>query len=123
MSTFLCRSGTSDPVTFVECFGQKQNTSTKYGQTSCVFDELLIFNMKNLDKEAFEEGFIRIAVRDSTIIPGGKKTMIGAFAVDAMQVVPILDNLQIIQHGHDDGHVARSINPTKSTKCTASGFH
>jgi hypothetical protein len=37
--------------------------------TSCVYDELLIFNMKNLDKETFQDGLIRIAVYDANAIP------------------------------------------------------
>ena len=68
--------GTSDPIVYVSCFGQKQNTITvpqvlyasyihtyiQYSThctfvkvTSCVFDELLIFNKKNVMKEDFEE--------------------------------------------------------------------
>jgi len=108
--------GTSDPVVYVECFGQKQNTicvksvsacsvtclqvhcscdqylfplllrkrllcvlftkirthlpliiSTQV--TSCVYDELFIFNMKDLDKETFADGLLRIACYDANSIP------------------------------------------------------
>ena len=51
-------SGTSDPVVFVEMdFGehkQKQNTAVISKQLSCVWDELLIFNLRNVDREEFE---------------------------------------------------------------------
>jgi hypothetical protein len=47
--------GLSDPVVYVECFGQKQCTSVKEKCLSAVWDELLIFNMRNLDKEEVEE--------------------------------------------------------------------
>lgn len=80
--------GTSDPIVFVECFGQKRNTIVIKQCTSCVFDELFIFNMKNIDKEAFEEGMIRISCFDSTIMSmiGGKNKMIGSYAIDATMV-------------------------------------
>jgi Ca2+-dependent lipid-binding protein len=61
--------GTSDPVVYVECFGQKQNTIVVKSVTSCVYDELLIFNMKNLDKETFADGLIRIACYDANAVP------------------------------------------------------
>jgi hypothetical protein len=78
--------GTSDPIVYVECFGQKQHTATMWGQCTCVFDELLLFNVKGLDKEAFEEGIIRVTVRDCNSVPGMKNTMIGAYAFDATSV-------------------------------------
>lgn len=46
----------------------------------------MIFNMKNLDKEAFEEGMLRIACYDSSVMPLVGKTMIGAYAIDASMV-------------------------------------
>lgn len=54
-----------------------------HGQTSCVFDELFIFNFKDLDKEAFEEGLIRIACYDYGLTGN---TMIGAYSLDATMV-------------------------------------
>ena len=56
---------TSDPVVYLECFGQKQNTQTVYGVTSCVFDEVLIFQMKGLTAEDVENGVINLAVKDA----------------------------------------------------------
>jgi hypothetical protein len=76
--------GTSDPICYVECFGQKQHTPTIYATLSCVYDELFIFNLKNLDKEAFEEGVIKISVYDANQNPLAKETMIGAYAFDGV---------------------------------------
>ncbi len=67
----------------MDAFGQRQNTQVIFGTTTCVFDELIIFNMKNLDKEQFSEGLIRIAVMDYNTL---KNTMIGAFTFDAATV-------------------------------------
>lgn len=78
--------GTSDPVVYIECFGEKQHTKTIHNVTNCVFDDLHIFNFRNLDKETFREGFIRVAVYDANIIGFMKNTMIGAYVVDAAQV-------------------------------------
>jgi len=75
--------GTSDPIVYVEVFGQRQQTQVIYGQTSCVFDELLIFNMKNLDKDQFTEGIIRVSVMDYNTL---KNTMIGAVAFDCANI-------------------------------------
>jgi hypothetical protein len=44
----------SDPVVSVEAFGQKQYTAVHPKCLSCVFDDVFIFNMRNLDKEDFE---------------------------------------------------------------------
>ena len=77
--------GSDDPVVEVECFGQKQHTRTLKGQINCVWDEVLIFNMKNLAKESFEDGVVRVSVKDANFIIGRKK-MIGAYAFDATSV-------------------------------------
>lgn len=76
--------GTSDPVVYVEVFKQKQNTTVKYSCTSCVFDELLIFDCKNMEKEEFEEAIIRVSCYDSNTI--GRNKMIGGWACDATHV-------------------------------------
>lgn len=80
--------GTSDPIVYVECFGQKRNTSVVKGVTSAVYDELFIFDVKNLTKESFLDGLIRISCYDQTLISniGGKNTMIGAYAMDSSMV-------------------------------------
>ncbi|RYH28936.1 hypothetical protein EON65_10335 [archaeon] len=76
--------GTSDPVVFIECFKQKRNTITVKGVTSAVYDEVFIFNVKNIDKDVLEKEVIRISCRDSS--PLVKGAMIGAYAFDAMTV-------------------------------------
>ena len=78
--------GTSDPIVYIECLGQKQNTKTLYAVTTCVFDELFIFNFKQLDKDAFSEGLIRVSIYDVNSNPLQKNTMIGSFMVDTMQI-------------------------------------
>lgn len=47
--------------------------------------QVFIFNMKNLDKETFETGLIRISCYDSGVF-GAMNTMIGAYAFDASMV-------------------------------------
>lgn len=54
--------GTSDPVVYVEAFGQKYATEVKESCLSCVFDETFVFGLRNLDKDVFEEGVIRYLV-------------------------------------------------------------
>ena len=75
-------NGTSDPVVAVECFGQKFSTKIVWGVSSCVFDEVLIFQCKGLTAEEFENGVINISCRDANLIPG-TSTMIGSYSFDA----------------------------------------
>ena len=74
-------NGTSDPVVFVECFGQKRHTAYFKDVTSCVFDQQFIFDIKGLDKHSFEEGLIRISCYDSNSVSNNE--LIGRFAMDA----------------------------------------
>jgi len=76
-------NGMSDPLVTIEMFGQKMNTAVVYSTLSPVFDDLLIFNMKNLDKDEFEEGLIRISVKDSGLLG---ETLIGSYSFDATYV-------------------------------------
>jgi hypothetical protein len=78
-------NGTSDPVCYVECFGQKRNTQVVHNVTSCVFDEVFIFNARNMDKEKFQEEVVRISCFDSGMM-GAMNTLIGAYAFDATMV-------------------------------------
>lgn len=73
-------TGTSDPVVFVEAFGQKQNTEVHEKTLNCVFDELLIFNKRDLDKEEFEEEVIKVSVMDADTFT--RNDLIGAYTVD-----------------------------------------
>ena len=68
----------------VTCLGQKMNSATVNNVTSCVFDELLIFNFKDLNKEQIEEGLIKISVLDAGFM--GKTKMIGASAFDMARI-------------------------------------
>lgn len=76
--------GTSDPIVQVECFGQKQHTRVVKSCNSCVFDELLIFNLKNVDKEQFMQGVVRVTCKSSVKI--GHSPMIGSYAFDASTI-------------------------------------
>jgi hypothetical protein len=60
--------GLSDPVCVVECFGEKQSTIVLPKALNCVFDELFIFNFRDLDKDVFEEGVISIKVNNANFI-------------------------------------------------------
>jgi hypothetical protein len=75
--------GTSDPIVYVEAFGQKQHTAVIYGQTSVVWDEVLIFNMKGLTKEEFNDASIRVSVMDWNSV---SNSMIGSYTIDAASV-------------------------------------
>ena len=78
--------GTSDPIVYVECLDQKQNTKVIYQKLNCVFDDVLIFNFKNIARETVEDGIIRISVMDANSVPMLKNTMIGAYTFDATAV-------------------------------------
>jgi hypothetical protein len=52
----------SDPIVYIEAFDQTQNTAVQPACLSCVYDELFIFNFRNMDKEVFSEGLIKIKV-------------------------------------------------------------
>ena len=71
---------------YVECFDQKQNTKVIYATINCVFDEVLIFNIKKCAKETFEDAIIKITVMDANSVPLQKNTEIGSFATDATSV-------------------------------------
>lgn len=47
----------------------------------CVFDELFIINKRNLDKECFKEGSIKISVMDADTLT--RNDLIGSYVVDA----------------------------------------
>jgi hypothetical protein len=77
-------NGMSDPFVTVEMFGKKQLTAVVSSTLNPVFDDLLIFNMKGLDKEEFEEALIKVTVKDSDLLTSND--MIGAYAFDATYV-------------------------------------
>jgi uncharacterized membrane protein len=77
-------NGMSDPFVTVEAFGQKFNTAVITSTLNPVFDDLLIFNIKGLDKEEFEEGLIKVTVKDSDFLTSND--MIGSYSFDATYV-------------------------------------
>jgi len=77
-------NGLSDPVVYVEAFGQKRNTKVMPSCLSAAFDERFIFNYRDMDKETFDAGQIRVNVMDADF--GSRNDMIGSFVVDASQI-------------------------------------
>ncbi|CAM9701229.1 unnamed protein product, partial [Scytosiphon promiscuus] len=78
--------GTSDPVVYVEAFGQKFATEVKTACLSCVFDETFVIGLRNLDKDLFEEGVIRVSVMDADGPVAIKNDLIGSYSFDAANV-------------------------------------
>ncbi|CAK4152774.1 unnamed protein product [Aphanomyces euteiches] len=74
-------NGSADPVVFVECMGEMQHTSVKPNQLSCVFDHLMFFNFKHLDKDDVESASIEVTVKDADG-PFGAADKIGFFRID-----------------------------------------
>lgn len=64
--------------------GQKQNTPVKKKMNSCVFDELLFFNLKSLEPESLEQGQIKVEVYDADTI--GRNDLIGLYQFDIVYV-------------------------------------
>jgi len=77
-------NGLSDPVVYVEAFGQKFNTKVIHKCLSAVYDERFIINIRDLDKEVFDAGQIKCTVMDADF--GSRNDMIGAFVVDASRI-------------------------------------
>ncbi|CBN78812.1 conserved unknown protein [Ectocarpus siliculosus] len=62
--------GTSDPVVYVEAFGQKFATEVVKDRLNAVFDETFVINLRNLDQDDFKEGVFRISVMDADVTIG-----------------------------------------------------
>jgi hypothetical protein len=80
-------NGLCDPVVCIECLGQRQYTSVKQKQLSCVFDETLFFTFRDLDKETVEQGSVKISVIDADAsnfgwTQGFGDELIGYFGID-----------------------------------------
>lgn len=80
-------NGLCDPVVAVDCLGQRQYTSVKKKQLSCVLDESLFFSFKDLDKETVAQGSIKVSVIDADafrfgLTGGYGEQLIGFFAMD-----------------------------------------
>lgn len=57
--TPFLRQGTSDPVVYVEAFGQKFATEVVKDRLNAVFDETFVINLRNMDQDDFKEGVFR----------------------------------------------------------------
>ncbi|ETV63562.1 hypothetical protein H257_19512, partial [Aphanomyces astaci] len=77
-------NGSADPVVFVECLGETQHTAVKPNQLSCVFDHLMFFNFKDLDKDTVEGASIQVTVQDADGPFSHDK--IGTFRIDVPYV-------------------------------------
>ncbi len=62
---FFCFKGTSDPVVYVEAFGQKFATEVVKDRLNAVFDETFVINLRNLDQDDFKEGVFRSVIWDA----------------------------------------------------------
>ncbi|CAB1121421.1 unnamed protein product [Ectocarpus sp. CCAP 1310/34] len=82
--------GTSDPVVYVEAFGQKFATEVVKDRLNAVFDETFVINLRNMDQDDFKEGVFRISVMDADLTIGSlgalKADLIGAVSFDATYV-------------------------------------
>eukprot|EP00752_Nemacystus_decipiens_P012043 g10677.t1 len=82
--------GTSDPVVYVEAFGQRFATEVVKDRLNAVFDETFVINLRNIDQDDFKEGVFRISVMDADVpIAGGlalKTDLIGAVSFDATYI-------------------------------------
>ena len=76
--------GTSDPVIFIEAFGQKVRTRCIKKVRSAVFDEEFIINVRNLDKDDFEDAVIKVNAMDQDML--NANDLIGGYALDAPYV-------------------------------------
>ncbi|KDO24696.1 hypothetical protein SPRG_10230 [Saprolegnia parasitica CBS 223.65] len=61
-------TGTSDPVVYVSVLGQEQHTAVKKQTLSAVWDDTLIFNFRNLDKDEVEAGAIKLSIMDANTL-------------------------------------------------------
>eukprot|EP00941_MAST-03F_sp_MAST-3F-sp1_P004856 g4856.t1 len=77
-------NGTADPVVYVNVAGQKKHTPVKQKQTSCVFDSVFFFDVKDMDRDQLESTLINIEVFDADTF--SRNDFIGSFAIDLMQV-------------------------------------
>lgn len=77
-------NGLSDPIVYIEVLGEKQNSSVKPESLSAVFDELFIFNFRNVDKDDIDTAVVRVSVMDANVVT--KNVLIGAYSFDTSDV-------------------------------------
>ncbi|EQC29478.1 hypothetical protein SDRG_12726 [Saprolegnia diclina VS20] len=98
-------TGTSDPVVFVDVLDQTQHTATKKQTLSAVWDDILIFNFRELDKEIVEMGAIKLRVMDANTLT--RAELIGETQFDTSFVYSHINHqicnqwLGLIAPGHD----------------------
>jgi len=73
--------GTSDPVVFVEAFGQKGHTQVVPKTLSPVFDDSFSLSVRALDVDDFKEGVVTLSVADSNSVL--RNELIGSCVLDA----------------------------------------
>ncbi|OQS01372.1 hypothetical protein ACHHYP_01203 [Achlya hypogyna] len=83
-------SGTSDPVVFVHVMDQVQHTATKKKALSAVWDDTLIFNFRNLDKDTVEMGSIKLRVMDANTL--SRSELIGEAQFDVSYIYSNLNH-------------------------------
>lgn len=98
-------TGTSDPVVYVEVLGEKQQTATKKQVLNCVWDDLLIFPMRNVDKGEIEMGYVKLSVMDANTLQ--RAELIGGAQFDLSYIYS--------QHNHQLANVWIGLTDTRST--------
>ena len=71
------RSGTSDPIVFVDVHGEKQHTDVETKTNSAAFDHLMFFSFSSMNEAQFMAGKIRLSVFDANTVV--RDQLIGAF--------------------------------------------
>ncbi|MES1912743.1 MAG: hypothetical protein MHM6MM_004968, partial [Cercozoa sp. M6MM] len=77
-------NGMSDPVVQVEVCGQKRHTAVKKECLNAVYDEILSFELQNMQAREIDLAAVRINVRDSSTLR--RDRMIGSYVIDVSQV-------------------------------------
>lgn len=98
-------TGTSDPVVYVEVLGEKQQTAVKKQMLNCVWDDLLIFPLRNIDKGEIEMGYVKLNVMDANTLQ--RAELIGGAQFDLSYVYS--------QHNHQLANVWIGLTDTSST--------
>jgi len=79
-------SGTSDPFCYIKCsLGGAQKTATQKSNNSPLFDERIVFNYKDLTRQALQEATITLCVYDEDWF-GLSRQMIGSCSFDLMSI-------------------------------------
>lgn len=74
----------SDPVVQVQCLGKKQSTIIKKKCLNCVWDQVLFFEMKDLDAQRMNEGKCKLCVYDANTLL--RDVQIGSYEFDLASI-------------------------------------